>query len=88
MKEAVSIRRGSHNVFGLNNGALEDNKCSPPIKVLWPEKSVYSSSRRVTEHINSSNKPYSKRNRIHFVEPSGLQVYFYLFYFTSSQLRK
>lgn len=88
MKEAVSIRWGSHNTFRLNSGALEDNKCSPPVKVLWPEKSVYSASRGVMKHIKSSDKFYSKRNRIRFVEPSRCQVYFYLFYFISSHLRK
>lgn len=87
MKEAVSIRWGSHNTFRLNSGALEDNKCSPLVKVLWPEKSVYSASRGVMKHIKSSDKFYSKRNRIRF-EPSRCQVYFYLFYFISSHLRK
>lgn len=57
-----------------------------PQKRFYGPKSLctLSASRRVTEHIKSSDKSYCKRNTIQFVEPSRCQVHFYSSsYFTS-----
>lgn len=64
---------GSHNSFGLNSGALEDDKCSPPKKRFYGPKHLctLSASRRVIEHIKISRSPTAKEIGFTLLSPAG-----------------